>query len=131
MNRYITAFSRRGRVIAQRWAFGGYAPATGEGFMVLVPNRTAQTLLPLIRHHIAPGSIILSGPYTYDVCKIFGILTPPPPCPILLIFFSASAFGVSPPLILVQTSYLHAPQMNGELTGEFATFLSTVRPTSI
>ena len=54
-------FINSGRVIEQRWIFGAYVPATREGFLVFVPNRRAVTLLPLIRHHIAPGSIILSG----------------------------------------------------------------------
>ena len=49
-----------GHVVQQRWVFGGVCPATGQGFLGLVPNRNANTLLPLIVRHIAPGSIIHS-----------------------------------------------------------------------
>ncbi|RUS88033.1 hypothetical protein EGW08_004199 [Elysia chlorotica] len=46
-----------GRVVQQRWVFGGICRETGRGFLVLVPNKEADTLLPLVRDHIAPGSI--------------------------------------------------------------------------
>ena len=52
--------NNRGRVIAQRWVFGGLDRATGHGFLVFVPNRTARTLLPIIRQHILPGTTIYS-----------------------------------------------------------------------
>ena len=35
-----------------------HSPALG--FMQLVPNRTAATLLPIIQSHVAPGTIIHS-----------------------------------------------------------------------
>ena len=50
----------RGRVVQQRWVFGGSCPTTKKGFLILVPDRTAATLLPLIQEHIAPGSVIHS-----------------------------------------------------------------------
>ncbi len=49
-----------GHVVEQRWVFGGYCPTSKLGFLELVPDRTAQTLLPIIRKYIAPGSIIHS-----------------------------------------------------------------------
>ncbi|RUS68477.1 hypothetical protein EGW08_023761 [Elysia chlorotica] len=50
----------RGHNVAQRWVFGGICPATGEGFLQMIPDKSAATLLPLIQEHIAPGSIIHS-----------------------------------------------------------------------
>ncbi|RUS91354.1 hypothetical protein EGW08_000871 [Elysia chlorotica] len=47
----------RGHNVDQRWVFGGICPATGEGFLQLIPNKSAATLLPLIQE---PGSIIQS-----------------------------------------------------------------------
>ncbi|RUS85680.1 hypothetical protein EGW08_006556 [Elysia chlorotica] len=49
-----------GRVVQQRWVFGGICRETGRGFLVLIPNKEADTLLPLVRDHIAPGSIVHS-----------------------------------------------------------------------
>ncbi|KAK3787569.1 hypothetical protein RRG08_025900 [Elysia crispata] len=49
-----------GRVVEQRWVFGGVDRATRRGFLVLVPDRTQRTLEALIEQFIAPGSIINS-----------------------------------------------------------------------
>ena len=50
-----------GRVLEQRWVFGGVCRETGQGFLVVVDNdRSAGRLLPLIQEHIAPGTIIHS-----------------------------------------------------------------------
>ena len=59
-------------------------------------------------------SIFSKGPCTYTVCKIFVFFTPSPlVCiftqPPLLSFLTASAFGVPPSPLPVQTSYVHAP----------------------
>ena len=43
-----------------RWVFGMIEPATGWRKYVYVPNRTRNTLLPIIRHFIARGSRIVS-----------------------------------------------------------------------
>ena len=48
----------RGRVIPERWVFGGICLDTQDGFLVFVPNREAATLLPIIQQHVRPGSII-------------------------------------------------------------------------
>ena len=42
------------------WAFDGIDPEINLGFLVLVDDRYAATLLPLIQQFIAPGSIIHS-----------------------------------------------------------------------
>jgi transposase-like protein len=65
----------RGRMIKERWVFGGYCQETKTGFLQLVPNRSAATLLPLVEQNIAPGSIILSDEWRayngYDILVKF------------------------------------------------------------
>ena len=62
-------FSRRknhqGRVLPQKWVFGGICRETRESFMYAVPDRSApdrsaRTLLPIIQASIAPGTTIMS-----------------------------------------------------------------------
>ena len=52
----------RGRYLSmqERWAFGGKCRETKAKFIVLVPDRSEATLLPIIKHHIKPGSTIIS-----------------------------------------------------------------------
>lgn len=50
----------RGRLITGQWLFGGIERRTKKMFVVPVPSRKADVLLPLIRQHIAPESIIYS-----------------------------------------------------------------------
>lgn len=50
----------RGRVVEGHWVFGGTERTTGECFLVEVEHRDTATLLPLIQHHIRPGSIVYS-----------------------------------------------------------------------
>ena len=49
-----------GRVVKERWVFGGYDTSTKIGFIVFVPDRTKETLLELIKNHIKPGNEIHS-----------------------------------------------------------------------
>ena len=42
------------------WVFGGTKRITGECFLVEAKHQDAATLLPLIQHHIRPGSTIYS-----------------------------------------------------------------------
>lgn len=50
----------QGHLVAERWVFGGYDTTTGVGFLHIVPDRSANSLLPLIEQYIAPGSTIHS-----------------------------------------------------------------------
>ncbi|QQP57462.1 Uncharacterized protein FKW44_002468 [Caligus rogercresseyi] len=50
----------RGHLVPERWVFGGYCPDTKEGFLLMVNDRRAATLLPLIMDNIEAGSIIYS-----------------------------------------------------------------------
>eukprot|EP00094_Tigriopus_californicus_P013188 TCALIF_12754-PA protein Name:"Protein of unknown function" AED:0.30 eAED:0.30 QI:0/-1/0/1/-1/1/1/0/163 len=50
----------RGRLVRERWVFGGYCPSTRQGFLVMVDRRDAATLEEEIRSNIQPGSIIIS-----------------------------------------------------------------------
>lgn len=42
------------------WVFGGIERITGKSFLVEVAQRDAATLIPIIKDHIRPGSIIYS-----------------------------------------------------------------------
>jgi len=39
----------------QRWVFGVYDPVLKQGFIQLVEDRTAQSLLPIIQRTVKPG----------------------------------------------------------------------------
>ncbi|GFO19927.1 hypothetical protein PoB_004643200 [Plakobranchus ocellatus] len=49
-----------GHVVEQRWVFGDVCPATGQGFLTHIADKSAATLLPLIMRYVEPGSIIHS-----------------------------------------------------------------------
>ncbi|GFO12876.1 hypothetical protein PoB_003938100 [Plakobranchus ocellatus] len=49
-----------GCVLEQRWVFGGVCPATGQGFLTHIPDKTAATMLPLIIRHIEHTDGLLS-----------------------------------------------------------------------
>ena len=50
----------RGRIVPQQWIFGGYDRESKKGFLIPVPDRTASTILAVIREYILPGTIIYS-----------------------------------------------------------------------
>ncbi|GFO27362.1 hypothetical protein PoB_005386700 [Plakobranchus ocellatus] len=45
-----------GRVLEQRWVFGGVCPATDQDFLTHIPDKTTATLLPLIIRHVDQGA---------------------------------------------------------------------------
>lgn len=50
-----------GKILPQQWIFGGICQETKDCFVVKVPDRSAETLMPIIRERIRPGSKILSN----------------------------------------------------------------------
>ena len=50
----------RGRVVDGHWVFGGIERGTTKSFMVVVEDRSAATLIPIIQRYIRPGSVIIS-----------------------------------------------------------------------
>lgn len=44
----------------QQWFFGGVERGSGLCFLVPIEKRDSATLLPIIQHHIRPGSTIIS-----------------------------------------------------------------------
>ncbi len=71
----------RGRHVGTRWIFGGIQRSNGACFMVEVPNRTKETLEPIIQEYVRRGSYVMTdgwasyadidqidgGIYTHDV----------------------------------------------------------------
>ena len=52
-----------GRLLEQRWVFGGLERRTNKGFLQLLQGRTAGTLLNIIQNRMAPGLIIHSDSF--------------------------------------------------------------------
>ncbi len=50
----------RGHHVEGQWVFGGYERGTGRTFMVPVEDRSTDTLLPVIKEWILPGTTIYS-----------------------------------------------------------------------
>ena len=67
-----------GRLLEQRWVFGGVERRTNKGFLQLVQDRTAGTLLNIIQNRIAPGSIIHSDGFASYNNNIVNIPVNPP-----------------------------------------------------
>jgi len=49
-----------GRVLPQQWVFGGLCRETGDCFLIPVPNRSKEPLMPIISANILPGTTIVS-----------------------------------------------------------------------
>ena len=48
----------RGGVVEGQWVIGGICRETKESFFVPVADRSKATLLPIIKEHVAVGSVI-------------------------------------------------------------------------
>jgi len=60
----------RGRYIEGQWVFGGICRQTKACFLVPVAQRDKDTLLPIIRTHILPGTHVMSDMWkAYDCLK--------------------------------------------------------------
>ncbi|KAK9736370.1 ISXO2-like transposase domain [Popillia japonica] len=58
----------KGHRIEGQWVFGGFKRSTGRVFMVPVEQRGTDTLLPIIKQWIKPGTTIISDCWkAYDV----------------------------------------------------------------
>ncbi|KII67652.1 hypothetical protein RF11_04525 [Thelohanellus kitauei] len=50
----------RGRFVDSQWVLGGYCRETKKSFMVPVPTRNRNTLIPITREIFLPGTTIIS-----------------------------------------------------------------------
>ena len=58
----------RGRQVDGQWVFGGIERGTTKAFMLVVPDRTRATLLPIIQQYVRPGTTIMSDEWAaYNV----------------------------------------------------------------
>ena len=61
------------QVLRQQWVFGGICRETTECFMYTMPDRSAATLLPIIRNSIRPGTTVHSDLWrAYDGIAVMG-----------------------------------------------------------
>jgi hypothetical protein len=68
---------QQGRLVRERWVFGGIDVETKLGFLIFVEDRSADTLLPLIQRFVAPGSTIASdGWAAYNGISSIHVLPP-------------------------------------------------------
>ncbi|XP_025264891.1 uncharacterized protein LOC112638075 [Camponotus floridanus] len=65
----------RGRLVTGKWIFGGFERGTGKAFIVPVKNRTAETLLSVIKQWILPKTTIISDMWrAYDCLNNEGFI---------------------------------------------------------
>ncbi|XP_071051422.1 uncharacterized protein [Onthophagus taurus] len=58
----------RGHPVEGQWVIGGHERGTGRVFMEIVEERTADTLVPIIKKWILPGTTIISDYWTAHDC---------------------------------------------------------------
>ena len=60
-SKFIKRKYHRGKAkVCEEWVLGGVCRETGECFMVIVPNRTRQTLQKHIKRYVKEGSVIIT-----------------------------------------------------------------------
>jgi transposase-like protein len=65
--------NRSGRPVTERWVFGLFDRSRRLGTMQFVPNRSAETLLPIIQRYCLPGTTIYSdGWLAYNSLRDLG-----------------------------------------------------------
>jgi hypothetical protein len=52
--------NRHARPVAEKWVFGAYDTERKIGWIKQIPDRSAETLLPLISDWFLPGTIVVS-----------------------------------------------------------------------
>jgi transposase-like protein/IS1 family transposase len=52
--------NRRARHVRQQWMFGMFDRTQKKGLIFMVPDRSAETLIPIIQRHLLPGTLIYS-----------------------------------------------------------------------
>ncbi len=63
----------RGQVYPEQWVFGGINSENNDCFMVIVPNRTKETLQSIIRQKIRRGTTIISDCWaSYNGLELLG-----------------------------------------------------------
>lgn len=60
----------KGRLITGQWVFGGIERESKKIFIIPVEDRKSETLIPIIRQYIEPGSIIYSDCWRGEVTTI-------------------------------------------------------------
>ena len=64
-----------GRVLPTQWVFGGICRQTRETFIVPVQDKTAETLLAVVRAKIAVGSTVMSDCWrSYNMVVLIFVL---------------------------------------------------------
>ena len=60
-SKFIKRKYHRGKAkVCKEWVLGGVCRETGKCFMVIVPNRTRQTLQKHIKRYVKEGTVIIT-----------------------------------------------------------------------
>ena len=58
----------RGRLVEGHWVLGGVERGTDNVFLVVVPDRTSATLVPIIQQYVRRGSVIHTDEWAAYSC---------------------------------------------------------------